>query len=299
MYVGSASWQANLAVVEQATGLSYGCLETFETGSNMSWSSWVDPWVAQPANGYTGWVAADPSGRTVVLTVDLVASDESASDASWRGHCAQGQFTGYDVQLAQNLVAAGLGSSVIRLGAEMNGTWADDFVGTTATEQSNWATCFARTVTAMRAVAGASFQFDWNVAACGSVPGLAGFYPGNAYVDIVGVDAYDTGCPMAAPPASTATYAVVASSPEGLDAVASFAASQGKPLSIPEWATTAPTGSPPGYGDDPYYVAGVGQLVASSASFAFQSWYDAGDKGILQLDASNPLSLQAYRAAFG
>ena len=298
IYVGSSGWQARLASAEQATGLTYGCVESFATGI-AAWSDWVDPWVIQASSGYGSWLAGDPAGRTVVLTEDLVPTDQTTSDASWRGHCAQGQFASYSTELAQNLVAAGFGSSVIRLGAEMNGTWVSDYIGSTSGEQENWALCFQRTVTAMRAVAGAHFLFDWNVAACGDASPFANYYPGDAYVDIVGVDAYDTGCPMAPPPASAATFAAVAANPEGLTAVSQFAYANGKPMSIPEWATSATNGSPAGYGDDPYYVDGVGQLVASSGDFAFQSWYDAGDKGVLRLGSANPLSLAAYVRAFG
>ncbi len=299
IYVGSYPWQPALSVAEQATGLAYDCLETFETGTSMSWSDWEDPWITQATYGYTTWVAADPAERTLVLTLDVVASSQTTTDSSWRGHCAQGQFATYATQLASNLVAAGLGSSVVRLGAEMNGAWEPDFIGTTSGEQRNWALCFVKTVQSMQAVAGAHFLFDWNVVACGNASPLASYYPGNAYVDIIGADVYDTGCPMAPPPASPSTYDAVAANPEGLTAVSQFAEAQGKPMSIPEWATSATSGSPPGYGDDPYFVAGIGQDVTSSSDFSFQCWYDAGDKGILTLTSASPLSLGAYTAAFG
>jgi hypothetical protein len=293
-----AGLQSNLAAAEQATGLTYNCLETFSTPI-AAWSNWTAPWVTSPSYGYTAWLAADPTGRTVVLTQDLVATDQVTSDASWRGHCAQGQFAPYATQLAQNLIAAGFGNSVVRLGAEMNGSWESDYIGTSTGEQHNWALCFAVTVRAMRAVAGAHFLFDWNVVACGNASPLANYYPGDAYVNIIGVDAYDTGCPAAPPPASAATFASVANNPEGLLAVSAFAQQNGEPMSIPEWATSSPTGSPPGYGDDPYYVAGIGQYVASSSNFSFQTWFDAGDNGVLELSSANPKSLQAYVAAFG
>jgi len=298
IYAGSADWLARLASADLATGLTFGCVEAFATGV-ASWSDWADPWVIHPSAGYGRWLAADPGGRTVVLTVDLAPTGEITTDPSWRSVCAQGAFAGYATQLAENLVAAGFGGSVIRLGAEMNGTWVTDFIGTTSADQRSWAQCFAATVSTMRAVPGAHFLFDWNVAACGEAAPLASYYPGNAAVDIVGVDAYDAGCPSAPPPASTATFASIAANPEGLDAVAAFAATNGKPMSIPEWATTASNGAPAGYGDDPFYVAGVGRFVAASPDFAFQSWYDAGDKGVLQLGPANPQSLAAYVQAFG
>ena len=54
---------------------------------------------------------------------------------------------------------AGLGNSVIRLGAEMNGTWETDFVGTTTVEQNLWAKCFANEVTVHATGVGRALPF--------------------------------------------------------------------------------------------------------------------------------------------
>src|ERR1019366_4524359 len=54
-----------------------------------------------------------------------------------------------------------------------------------------WATCFANEVTAMRQATGEHFLFDWNPNACYESVPYANYYPGNAYVDILGLDLYD------------------------------------------------------------------------------------------------------------
>ena len=47
-------------------------------------------------------------------------------------------------------------------------------------------------VTTMRSVAGANFQFEWNpTRGDQGVGNLANYYPGDTYVDIVGLDVYD------------------------------------------------------------------------------------------------------------
>jgi beta-mannanase len=81
----------------------------------------------------------------------------------------------------------------VRLGIEANGNWEADYVGNTAQEATDWAETYDSEVAAMRAVPGTNFEFVWNPNACYSsgVSSLAGWYPGNAYVDIVGADLYD------------------------------------------------------------------------------------------------------------
>jgi len=74
--------------------------------------------------------------------------------------------------------------------------------------------------------------------------------------------------------------------------VAAFAAAHHK-LSFPEWATVSSEG------DDAAYVTSMGAFIAHH-DVAFQSWFDAGDNGILQLTRSGaPRSLQAYIKTFG
>ena len=75
--------------------------------------------------------------------------------------------------------------------------------------------------------------------------------------------------------------------------VAASAAAHHKPLSFPEWATVG------SQGDDAAYVTSMGAFIAHH-DIAFQSWFDAGDNGILQLTPGMaPRSLRAYIKAFG
>ena len=49
--------------------------------------------------------------------------------SNWRVLGAEGAYDGYARQFAANLVAAGMGNAVIRLGHEMNGNWYHDSLG--------------------------------------------------------------------------------------------------------------------------------------------------------------------------
>jgi Glycosyl transferase family 2/Glycosyl hydrolase family 26 len=280
-----------LRLAEQATGITYSCVETF-SNTEPTRADWSDPWVISSQHGYKEWLAADSAARQVVLTQNLIP-DSEGSNPNWTSQCAAGDFDNYAALLASNLVKAGFGYSVIRLGAEMNGTWNVGSLGSAMGEWKQWGACFAREVQAMREVPGSHLLFDWDVNANYRDIPLAAFYPGNAYVDIIGVDAYDTSGMPLPHVGSPERWAKLVSEPEGLDAIRTFAVAHGKPLSIPEWGTVATEG------DDANYVTNIGAFVANN-DVAFQAWFDAGDNHIDQLSRSEaPLSLTAYVKAFG
>jgi len=208
----------------------------------------------------------------------------------WEQSCAAGDFDTYAAELGANLVAAGLQNSVLRLGAEMNGAWEADFMGNTAQEQSLWATCFAKEVTGLRQAIGEHFLIDWNPNACTQNVPYTNFYPGNAFVDIVGLDFYDIGCDA---PATPFTFTQLAGEPFGLVSFEEFAAAQDKPMSFPEWGLAS---SPKG--DDPAYVDGIGAAFAHG-DFAFEAYFNVGVQGTMVLGSTTPLSLVAFQKWFG
>ena len=274
-----------------ATGIHFECVGTFAT-SAVGWADWVKPWFTDPQYGFTRWLAASPDRRTVVIALNLIPTS-LAGNPDWRARGADGRYDKYARSLAKNLVRAGFGYSVIRLGQEMNGPWEYDWVGNTVTSRHQWARFFARIVTTMRAVPGAHFLFDWNVnAGYENIP-LDEFYPGNAYVDIVGVDAYDE-APIRLPPVGSPTrWQTLVTEPLGLIDLYKYARQQGKPFSIPEWGTLSTSG------DDPAYVRAMGRFVATH-DVAYQAWFDNADNNILPLDRRQaPRSLRAYVAMFG
>ena len=284
---------AGLRQVEQATGIKYNCLETFSNQA-ANWAQWISPIVIANYDGYATWLAAGPTKHQIILTMNVVPNSV-ASNPEWAAKCAAGGYDIYATQLARNLVDSGFGYAVIRLGSEMNGTWNTGSLGTTVAQWHQWAECFAQEVQAMRGARGSHFLFDWNISANYREIPLADFYPGNAYVDIIGIDIYDEGDPdrPIPPVGNRARWADIAAEPEGIDVVEAFAAAHGKPLSFPEWATFVTQSN------DANYVAGMGAFIATH-DVAFQSWFDVGDDGVAQLSRSQaPISLAAYKKAFG
>jgi hypothetical protein len=279
------------------TGVTYNCVETYENPAPQ-WTDWENPWLFRAtSDGWNAWVAENPSHQ-VVLGLDLIpnAVTNNNDPLTWEQPCDAGDYDQYATQLAENLVADGAGSTVMRLGIEANGSWEIDYVGQTLAEQQDWAQCYDNEVAAMRAVPGAHFLFVWNPNTCTNDLKLANWYPGNAYVDIIGADAYDLDCNTLETVAQEGWAAYYIDSNAGNDAsllaISAFAASHGKPMSIPEW------GEDVGHGDDPAYVRGIASVI-NDGDNSFQSYFDCGCDNVQQLGSSEPQSTVAYVSAFG
>ena len=278
---------------DSLTNSTVTCISAYVIGTQ-TWSQWIHPWVVNSEPGYSEWVAKEPQTRQLVIAMNLIPNGLAnvKNPLRWEKSCAAGAYDSYARQFATNLVSAGLENSVIRLGPEMNGVWEDDFIGNKKIEQTTWAKCFAKEVTSMRQVSGQHFLMDWNVNACvGNYP-YPNFYPGNAYVDIMGLDLYDVGCLS---PTTSLTFAQLASERAGLDHFEAFAASKGKPMSLPEWGLASiPSG------DDPAYINGIGATV-TNGDFAFETYYDQAGPNLkaLPLSSSTPRSVAAFQTWFG
>ena len=278
-----------------AVGRAFQCAMVFNDAAP-DWSGWERPWFTNRTyadESWATWATTPGTDRRLIITQNLFPASENSAD--WLALGAAGAFEGYAQALATNLVNAGLGSSVIRLGHEANGTWYPDSIPGTAAGDAQWVQFWRNTVIAMRSVPGAHFQFDWTVnAGYRNIP-LADWYPGNDVVDIVGVDAYDTGVPASVPFADRWSY--LYNEADGLGAVEAFAAAHGKPLSIPEWGIGPARQPGTGQGgDDPAYVNGIASLVAND-DVAYESYFDSGAQGMQFFNS--PQSMAAYQQAFG
>jgi hypothetical protein len=284
---------ANLEMLSNLTGATYNCVLLFNN-DKPTWSDWVWPWWVTPPSADTAWnswLQAAP-GRRIIISQPMVPED---APANWEALGAAGDYDSYATQLAENLVANGMGNSIIRLGWEANAQAdPENQLGTDASTYADWAQYWDNIVTSMRAVPGADFQFDWTVNQYWQPIPFSEWYPGNNYVDIIGIDAYDTGMDQ--------TYA----SPEqrwldlynekdGLAALAAFAAANGKPMSIPEWSLGTPAIG--GANDDPTYVQGLGQFIAAN-DVEYNSYFYGGTGNNLVYLPNAPLSVAAYKQYF-
>ncbi|MGH2943213.1 MAG: glycoside hydrolase family 26 protein [Solirubrobacteraceae bacterium] len=191
---------------------------------------------------------------------------------------AKGAYNGYFRTLAQRFVAAGAGSAVLRIGPEFNGFWFRWSI-TAANSGASYAAFWRQIVTTMRAVPGANFKFDW-CANNGSswVNGqqlqAESAYPGDAYVDYIGLDVYDQSWgPNHASPAGR--WSELYYQRNGLRWHRDFAAAHGKPMTFPEWGL-ANRADGYGGGDAPYFIEQMYEWIRTN-NVAYHMYFEHTD----------------------
>jgi hypothetical protein len=205
------------------------------------------------------------------------------------GACIAGSYDGHWRAFARTMNRTGLAAqgTIIRLGWEFNQTaqWGSP---------SQFAACFRQVQRTVSAIA-PGLVWDWNVnrGPSGQMPGssVLSAYPGNGYVNLIGVDSYDDW-----PPANTSGgWQAQLNGPYGLNFWLRFAKAHGKLLSVPEWGV-ASGGIWPGHegGDDPGYIKDMyGFFAANKKWIAFESYYNDGGTSIYN-PVQNPLASAAY-----
>ena len=280
-------------------GRTVDCAVVF-SDTTTTWPDWEQPWVLGGNNVDTQWAAwyrAVP-GRTLVVTQSLVPVGITGD---WRALGASGAYDDYIRTWATGMVAAGLGSTIIRLGHEANGDWYFDSIGSTPTDYANWAAYWARFVRVARSVPGAAFSFDWTVNPGYRRIPFDSYYPGDDVVDIIGVDQYDgvAYAPNPLPTTDAARWTAILAQQWGLGDLMTYATAHGKPLSIPEWGLMVPGSSGgTGGGDDGYFVDRIAEIVRTH-DVRYTSVWEMNDPTSSVALENNPAALAAYKAHFG
>ena len=141
----------------------------------------------------------------------------------------RGAYNAYWREFGTVISSYGLGTSIIRLGWQMNGNW---YVWQ-ATDPTAWAHCWQQIVTSARSTA-PKLQWDWDVNR-GESKGLANpvlAYPGNAYVE----HDRDRQLRLVAVSDDRRRLAGPLNGPQGLNYWLKFAKAHGKLLSVPNGA---------------------------------------------------------------
>ncbi|BCJ55452.1 hypothetical protein Asp14428_69270 [Actinoplanes sp. NBRC 14428] len=247
----------------------------------------------------TGWtfeLFADFEGMLVVsqglvpdgAAADLPACARGEHDADWRafGTLMRGHYRG---------------DSVVRLGWEFNeqtSSWRAD-------DPRTWIDCYRRAADNIRAT-NPDVLLDWTINAHNTPAGVCGgvstnCYPGDDYVDIIGIDNYDH-YPWSP---TKAAFDRTATRPEGLTWLYDFARAHGKPFSVGEWGVV-PTGD--AGRENPSFVKWMHDWFATHAThLAYEAYFsDCGAGGVqsslFRTDAPcrrNPRSAAEYATLFG
>ncbi|WP_146149359.1 glycosyl hydrolase [Kineococcus rhizosphaerae] len=278
---------------EDYLGRPLNCVVVF--GAETDWPAIEGPWFAIDApqgQDWAQWVRDDPDNHTLVISTAMVPKNP---DDDWRARGAAGEYDEHWVKFGQNLVDAGLGSSIVRIGWELNGKWyATHYVGDTADKREQWKEYFRRIVKAME-VEGSNFEVDFNIAeGPQNSVSIEDLYPGDDYVDVIGVDVYDS---YISPIDPTARWQAKDEKVNSISAVVDFAASRDKPVSFPEWAMVA-SGSTQGGGDSPEFVNQMADVM-KAANLRYQAYFNTPDGGVGMTLADAPNGSEAFLKRFG
>ncbi|MEP6697580.1 MAG: glycosyl hydrolase, partial [Pseudonocardiales bacterium] len=205
--------------------------------------------------------------------------------------CAAGAYDSHFVALGNTLKRHNRADAFVRLGWEGNGDW---YAWSAGSDPATWIACFRREVTALRS-ADPLAHIDWNMNKDGRI-GAQLMYPGDAYVDVVGVDFYDMYPVYRTQTDWDTDYMRTQNGgPRGLGAWLAFAKSHGKRLSVPEWGVN--NGGGDGGFDNPFYIQAMHDFFAANAgSIAYESYFNSQCPAFCISPAGiNPLASSTYK----
>ncbi|MBV9092616.1 MAG: hypothetical protein JO132_01865 [Streptosporangiaceae bacterium] len=260
--------------------------------------------------------------RQLALAVPACCGASAGSGGTtWAGE-ADGVNDAHWQALGNNLIALGLGGALLRIGREFNGDWYPWQVAEGG--QQSYIAGYRHVVTVLRGLPGAAFRFCWNpTLGVGNLTknGAESCYPGDGYVDEIGVDLYDwtqknsTGAEIYPGSAANTTTAqqqqvldIMLTQWDSLRGWYSFALSHGKALSFPEWGLVLwSTGSRYlGGGDNAVFVRAMADFICGCSLIGWHAmWEDPWGAGVCDPDTEPgrpipaPMSRAAFLEAFG
>ncbi|HQV15070.1 MAG TPA: glycosyl hydrolase [Denitromonas sp.] len=228
-----------------------------------------DTWLGNSFDHIIGFAekgnGANPWATNLADTIEFLGKFASAPrDIKWAmpictgvepiGETIAGTHDAVITQIAQTIADAAVGSTIsVRLGWEPNFSTSYPW-GWTLVSAADYIAAFRRVSDIFRSV-DSRFQIDYCVATrVDTAYPFEDRYPGDAYVDVIGVDAYllteDKGAMT-----DREHVEFVFSGPCGINRVRDFALSRGKKMAIDEWGVNY---------DNPLYVERIADFVRAN-----------------------------------
>jgi hypothetical protein len=240
-------------------------------------ANWTD-WVSSIKWSMELWT---PLNKPIAWTIPLFADGGTLQDA------AAGSYRPYYQQAAQILAGSRRSDEVIyvRMGEEFNGSWMPwSAVG----REQHFINAYRHFVEVFRSVSN-RFRFEWNVNVRETRMDPIDAYPGDDYVDVIGMDFYYN---IKWNPADPVTaWDEMVSSPYGLQWLEEFAAAHKKPTAYPEWGVNYDGAGP--------YIASAAKWFANH-NVLYQRVWNSNDAFPGKLtDDQYPRAAAAYIESFG
>lgn len=276
-------------IAEWEAWIGHSAYRVTDSFDRTSWTAMTDPWAANQWKG---------TGYQVVYSLPMLPlSGASLSEE------AKGTYNDYFRRIAQNLINAGQPSAVLRIGWEMNGNWYPWSIATNPNGAADYVAAWRQIVDTMRSVPGAAFSFDWTVDRGGSwVNGVqvdpSQAYPGDQYVDYVGMDVYDHDWADGYQD-PIQRWRNLMDDRYGLAWQRDFAAAHGKPMTFPEWGLSDRTDGHGG-GDDPYFIQQMYNWISQN-NVAYQMYFEYDETNAYHalMTGHFPLGAARFRDLFG
>jgi hypothetical protein len=239
---------------ESWLGHDVGYAMDFLPGTN--WSQ-----LEQPTEWGRRWTG---SGYRMIFSVPMIPDTGGTLAAG-----ARGQYNHHFRKIAERLVAHGQAHARLRLGWEFNGDW---FRWSAQGHSYEFAAYWRRIVRTMRSVPDQQFKFDWSPSA-GVAPGVTrGAYPGDRYVDYIGLSSYDQSW-IADYRNAARRWKEFLNQRIGLKWQRGFANAHGKRMTYPEWGLVLRSDGHGG-GDDPYFIQQMAHWIRNN-DVAYASYFEA------------------------
>ncbi|MCC6828157.1 MAG: hypothetical protein IT550_08010 [Novosphingobium sp.] len=241
-------------------------------------ANWWD-WSNSPS-----WIASQVQGTSpdVLWSIGLIPWGASLAEA------AKGSYNDKYLALAQNLASIYQSDDQIhiRLGWEFNGKgW---FPWSAQGKEADYVGAFRQFVDAFRSVSD-KFVFEWTPNAGSMGMDVAAAYPGDDYVDVIGMDfyyniAWDPADPLAA-------WNWYVKQPYGLQWQQDFATAHGKQTAIGEWGVNSDTAGP--------FIALAAKWFEDHGMLYQNYWNSNADFAGTLSSGQYPTAAAAFLAAFG
>jgi hypothetical protein len=216
--------------------------------------------------------------------------------------CKQGKFDSYVRDAANALKGHGITDPIIRVGWEPNGhfPWS---LGNYPTQADGYIACFRRNATIFRSILPGA-AIEWTNRRLGEIPySVERVYPGNAYVDYVGLMIYDRHRPHPTQESWDQQYWRVDrwGGPIGIGRYLQLAQRYGKKLAISEWGVSNNDNDPRST-DNPLFVRKMFEFFQKNRAYlAYESYFNCGQpSGGYQIapQTINPKASAEYKARY-
>ncbi len=216
---------------------------------------------------FGGHLRRDFVSKAPIMVLGLpLLTNESRGDFAG---CTRGKYDAHFRNVALKLKRYTSTTKIIRLGWEANGNW---YPWSIKGKYSEYKSCFQRISRVIKST-DPSIKITWSVSGSKDRKNynalFAKAYPGNAYVDYIGMSLYDHW------PAAKTQAVWDKSYQPALDTIMSFARKNGKKVGFGEWGLSRLKGG--GGGDNPLFIRNMYKFFKENASMiAYELYYNCG-----------------------